>query len=54
MKVFHIRLAAVLLMVFAVVAGPLVGTAAAAGKVALVIDVGGRGDLSFNLSLIHI
>ena len=39
MKVFHIRLAAVLLMVFAVVAGPLVGTAAAAGKVALVIDV---------------
>ena len=48
MKVFHIRLAAVLLMVFAVVAGPLVGTAAAAGKVALVIDVGGRGDLSFN------
>ena len=48
MKVFHIRLAAVLLMVFAVVAGALVGTAAAAGKVALVIDVGGRGDLSFN------
>ena len=48
MKVFHIRLAAVLLMVFAVVAGPLVGTAAAAGKVALVIDVGGRGELSFN------
>ena len=48
MKVFRIKLAAALLMVVAVVGGPLVGTAQAAGKVALVIDVGGRGDLSFN------
>ena len=48
MKVFRIKLAAVLFMVVAVVGGPLVGTAQAAGKVALVIDVGGRGDLSFN------
>tara|TARA_Y100000758_G_C16032006_1_gene414991 strand:- start:188 stop:1372 length:1185 start_codon:yes stop_codon:yes gene_type:complete len=48
MKVFRINLAAVLFMVVAVVGGPLVGTAQAAGKVALVIDVGGRGDLSFN------
>ena len=48
MKVFRIKLAAVLFMVVAVMGGPLVGTAQAAGKVALVIDVGGRGDLSFN------
>jgi len=48
MKVFRIKLAAVLFMVVAVVGGPLVGTAQAAGKVALVVDVGGRGDLSFN------
>ena len=48
MKVFRIKLAAVLFMVVAVVGGPLVGTAEAAGKVALVMDVGGRGDLSFN------
>ena len=48
MKVFRIKLAVVLFMVVAVVGGPLVGTAQAAGKVALVIDVGGRGDLSFN------
>ena len=48
MKVFRIKLAAVLFMVVAVVGGPLVGTAQAAGKVALVMDVGGRGDLSFN------
>tara|TARA_B100000809_G_scaffold262228_1_gene312738 strand:+ start:181 stop:1365 length:1185 start_codon:yes stop_codon:yes gene_type:complete len=48
MKVFRIKLAAVLFMVVAVMGGPLVGTAQAAGKVALVMDVGGRGDLSFN------
>ena len=48
MKVFRIKLAAVLFMVVAVMGGPLVGTAQAAGKVALVVDVGGRGDLSFN------
>ena len=48
MKVFRIKLAAVLFLVVAVVGGPLVGTAQAAGKVALVVDVGGRGDLSFN------
>ena len=48
MKVFRIKLAAVQFVVVAVVGGPLVGTAEAAGKVALVMDVGGRGDLSFN------
>ena len=46
MKVFRIKLAAVLFMVVAVVGGPLVGTAEAAGKVALVMDVGGRGVLT--------
>jgi hypothetical protein len=40
--VFRIKLAAVWLMVVAVVGGLLVGTAQAAGKVALLIDVGAR------------
>ena len=39
---FRIKLAAVLLMVVAVVGGSLVGTVHAAGKVAFVIDVGGK------------
>ena len=39
---FRINLAAVLLMVVAVVGGSLVGTVHAAGKVAFVIDVGGK------------
>ncbi len=45
MKVFRIKLAALWLMVVAVVGGLLVGTAQAAGKVALLIDVGGQGAL---------
>jgi basic membrane protein A len=37
-----------LIALFALVGGPFLGTASAAGKVALVTDLGGRGDLSFN------
>ena len=48
MKYFRIKMAAILIAIFGLVAGPLSGAALAATKVALVLDVGGRGDLSFN------
>ena len=48
MRMFRIKLATLLIALFALVGGPFLGTASAAGKVALVIDLGGRGDLSFN------
>ncbi|MAF99834.1 MAG: sugar-binding protein [Acidiferrobacteraceae bacterium] len=48
MRSFRVKILALLISLFAFVGGPLMGTAAAAGKVALVLDVGGRGDLSFN------
>ena len=66
MKLFRIKVAAILIAILGLVAVPLSGVALAASKVALVLDVGGRGDLSFNdmgfkgadeavqLSLIHI
>jgi len=48
MRMFRIKLATLLIAFFALVGGPLLGTASAAGKIALVTDLGGRGDLSFN------
>ncbi len=45
MKYFRIKMAAILIAIFGLVAGPLSGAALAATKVALVLDVGGRGDL---------
>ena len=48
MRIFRIKVAALLIALFALVSGPFLGTASAAGKIALVTDLGGRGDLSFN------
>jgi len=48
MRMFRIKLATLLIALFALVGGPFLGTASAAGKIALVTDLGGRGDLSFN------
>jgi len=48
MRIFRIKLATLLIALFALVGGPFLGTASAAGKIALVTDLGGRGDLSFN------
>jgi len=48
MRMFRIKLATLLIAFFALVGGPFLGTASAAGKIALVTDLGGRGDLSFN------
>ena len=48
MRIFRIKVAAFLIALFALAVGPFLGTAAAAGKIALVTDLGGRGDLSFN------
>ncbi|MED5408075.1 MAG: BMP family ABC transporter substrate-binding protein, partial [Pseudomonadota bacterium] len=48
MRFFRIQLAAILIAVFGLIVGSFSSTAMAAGKVALVLDVGGRGDLSFN------
>ena len=48
MRFFRIQLAALLVAAFGFIVGPFSSTAMAAGKVALVLDVGGRGDLSFN------
>ncbi|HIF82075.1 MAG TPA: BMP family ABC transporter substrate-binding protein [Gammaproteobacteria bacterium] len=48
MKLFRIKVATILIAILGLVAVPLSGVALAASKVALVLDVGGRGDLSFN------
>ena len=48
MRIFRIKLATLLIALSALVGGPFLGTASAAGKIALVTDLGGRGDLSFN------
>ena len=48
MRMFRIKLATLLIALFALVGGPFLGTASTAGKIALVTDLGGRGDLSFN------
>ena len=48
MRMFRIKLATLLIAFFALVGGPFLGPASAAGKIALVTDLGGRGDLSFN------
>jgi basic membrane protein A len=48
MRFFRIQLAAILIAGFGLIVGSFSSTALAAGKVALVLDVGGRGDLSFN------
>jgi basic membrane protein A len=48
MRMFRIKLATLLIALFALVSGPFLGTALAGGKIALVTDLGGRGDLSFN------
>ena len=48
MRFFRIQLVALLVAAFGLIVGPLSSTAIAAGKVALVLDVGGRGDLSVN------
>ena len=48
MRMFRIKIATLLIALFALVGGPFRGTASAAGKIALVTDLGGRGDLSFN------
>jgi len=48
MRMVRIKLATLLIALFALVGGPFLGTASAAGKIALVTDLGGRGDLSFN------
>jgi len=48
MRIFRIKVAVLLIALFSLVGGPFLGTASAAGKIALVTDTGGRGDLSFN------
>ena len=48
MRIFCNKVAVLLIALFALVAGPFLGTAVAGGKIALVTDLGGRGDLSFN------
>ena len=48
MKTWLIRSAALVAAILMLVGGPFMNTATAGGKVALVLDVGGRGDLSFN------
>jgi len=48
MKAGIIRIASLVVALFVLAGGPFVSSASAAGKVALVLDVGGRGDLSFN------
>ena len=48
MRIFRNKVAVLLIALFALVAGPFLGTAVAGGKIALVTDLGGRGDLSFN------
>ena len=48
MRIFRNKVAVLLIALFALAAGPFLGTAVAGGKIALVTDLGGRGDLSFN------
>ena len=48
MRSWLMRSAALVAALFMLVGGPLMSTATAGGKIALVLDVGGRGDLSFN------
>ena len=48
MRSFFIKVVALTAALFVFAGGPFMSTAAAGGKVALVLDVGGRGDLSFN------
>jgi len=48
MKTWLIRSAALVAAILMLAGGPFMNTATAGGKVALVLDVGGRGDLSFN------
>ena len=48
MRIFRIKVATLMIAFLAFFGGSYVGTAMAAGKIALVTDVGGRGDLSFN------
>ena len=48
MKTWLIRSAALVVAILMLVGGPFMNTATAGGKVALILDVGGRGDLSFN------
>ena len=48
MRSWLMRSAALVAALFMLAGGPLMSTATAGGKIALVLDVGGRGDLSFN------
>ena len=48
MRIFRIKVATFMIAFLAFFGGSYVGTAMASGKIALVTDVGGRGDLSFN------
>ncbi len=48
MRSFFIKVVALTAALFVFAGGPFMSTVAAGGKVALVLDVGGRGDLSFN------
>ena len=48
MKTWLFRLVGLFATLFMLAGGPFMASASAAGKIALVLDVGGRGDLSFN------
>ena len=48
MRNWLLKSLAMVAALFMLAGGPFVGTASAGAKVALVLDVGGRGDLSFN------
>ena len=48
MKTWLLRSVTLVVALLMLVGGPFMNTATAGGKVALVLDVGGRGDLSFN------
>ncbi len=49
MKSWWSRFVSIVVTLLIFTDGPLTGSASAAGKIALVLDVGGRGDLSFNI-----
>ncbi|MBT5188306.1 MAG: BMP family ABC transporter substrate-binding protein, partial [Proteobacteria bacterium] len=48
MNKWFFRMVGLVATLFMLAGGPFMASASAAGKIALVLDVGGRGDLSFN------